>query len=116
MAKVDPTAQPREMMRLLALATVPSTVNEQSRTVELGIASESEVGGLVLSCRAADVTTAPVVNVLLDHRNETGSIAGRLLSLRADKGQLVGLAEFKDAPAAEIGWQLASRGCPTSGA
>ncbi|MEY3930694.1 MAG: Caudovirus prohead serine protease [Cyanobacteriota bacterium] len=108
------TLERREVLRLQSLATAPSTANEQARTVELGIATEADVGGLVLSCRADAVSTAAVVNVLLDHRNETSAIAGRLLSIRAEKGQLIGLAEFSDAPAAETGWQLAKRGCPTS--
>lgn len=113
MAKVD-TLERREVLRLQSLATAPSTANEQARTVEMGIATEADVGGLVLSCKPDAVSTAAVVNVLLDHRNETSAIAGRLLSIRAEKGQLIGLAEFTDAPAAETGWQLARRGCPTS--
>jgi hypothetical protein len=111
---VERTLEHRELVRLQPLATGPATVNEQARTVELGIATEADVGGYVLTCRPEAVSSAAVVNVLLDHRNETSAIAGRLLSLRAEKGQLIGLAEFKDAPAAETGWQLASRGCPTS--
>ena len=103
-----------EVQRLQPLATAPNTANEQARTVELTIATEADVGGMVLSCAEGAVRAAAVVPVLLDHRNETSAIAGRLLSIRAEKGQLIGLAQFTDAPAAETGWQLASRGCPTS--
>lgn len=103
-----------DLTRRWQLAATPATANEQARTVELAIATDADVGGVVLRCEPDAVTTAGVVNVLLDHRNETSAIAGRLLSIRAEKGQLIGLAEFTDAPAAETGWQLARRGCPTS--
>lgn len=104
----------REVLRQQQLSQRPTTVDEEARTVELELATEAAVNGLVFRCSTDAVNHAGVVNVLLDHRNETSAIAGRLLSIRSENGVLVGLAEFKDAPAAETGWLLARRGCPTS--
>lgn len=107
------TLERREVLRFKAMAA-PTTADETNRTIELGIASEANPDGFVLRCTREAVTAAPVVNVLLDHRNETAAIAGRLLSIREERGQLIGVAQFTDAPAAEVGWQLARAGCPTS--
>lgn len=112
MAKAETLERP-EVLRFKAMAA-PTTADETNRTIELGIASEANPDGFVLRCTKEAVTTAPVVNVLLDHRNETAAIAGRLLSIREERGQLIGVAQFTDAPAAEVGWQLARAGCPTS--
>ncbi len=103
-----------EVRRLQPLMTAPTTVDEQARTVELEIATEEPVNNLVLRCASESVVHASVVSVLLDHDNHTDSMAGRLLSIRAEGGKLIGLAQFTDAPAADKGWQLARSGCPTS--
>jgi len=93
----------------------PSTVNETARTVELTIATETDVGdGVVLSCRQLPEHGPAPVPVLLSHRNETGAMAGRIRSLRIEGRQVVGVAEFSDAPAADEGWQLARAGCAVS--
>lgn len=104
----------QEVLRLQPLMSRPSTVDEEARTVELEIATETPVNGLVLRCSSEAVIHAPVVSVLLDHKNETSAMAGRLVSIRAEGGRVFGLAQFTDAPAAEVGWQLARSGCPTS--
>jgi hypothetical protein len=92
----------------------PSTADEASRTVELTIASESDVGdGIVLSCRSLP-EHGPIVPVLLSHQNNTAAMAGRLRHLRVENRQVVGLAEFIDAPAADEGWALARSGCAVS--
>lgn len=103
-----------EVRRLQPLMTAPATVDLQARTVELEIATEEPVNNLVLRCASESVIHASVVSVLLDHDNHTNSMAGRLLSIRAEDGKLIGLAQFTDAPAADKGWQLARSGCPTS--
>ena len=106
--------QDREVLRLQPLSTRPSTVDEEQRTVELEIATEAPVNGLVLRCTNEAVVRAPVVSILLDHENHTSAMAGRLISLRSEPGRMVGVAQFTDAPAADVGWQLARSGCPTS--
>lgn len=93
----------------------PSTANEAARTVELTIATEANVGdGVVLSCRQLPEYGPAAVPVLLSHRNETGAMAGRIRSLRVEGRQVIGTAEFTDAPAADEGWQLARAGCAVS--
>jgi hypothetical protein len=93
----------------------PSTVNEEARTVELAIASETNVGdGVVLSCRQLPEYGPAPVPVLLSHQNHTGAMAGRIRSLRIEGRQVIGVAEFTDAPAAAEGWQLARAGCAVS--
>jgi hypothetical protein len=93
----------------------PSTVNEEARTVELTIASEANVGdGVILSCRQLPQFGPAPVPVLLSHQNHTGAMAGRIRSLRIDNRQVVGLAEFTAAPAADEGWALARAGCAVS--
>ena len=93
----------------------PSTVNEEARTVELTIASEANVGdGVILSCRQLPQFGPAPVPVLLSHQNHTGAMAGRIRSLRIENRQVVGLAEFTGAPAADEGWALARAGCAVS--
>jgi hypothetical protein len=93
----------------------PSTVNEEARTVELTIASEANVGdGVILSCRQLPQFGPAPVPVLLSHQNHTGAMAGRIRSLRIENREVVGLAEFTDAPAADEGWALARAGCAVS--
>lgn len=93
----------------------PTSVDEANRTVELVIASEANVGGVVLRCAADAVEMGPApVPVLLDHRSEIDRMAGRLTDVRFQDGQMIGRAQFTDAPAAEMGWQLARSGCAVS--
>ena len=93
----------------------PASVNEEAKTVELVIATESDVGdGIVLSCREVPDHGPAPVPVLLSHQNHTGAMAGRIRSLRVENRQVIGLAEFTNAPAAEAGWSLASAGCAIS--
>lgn len=93
----------------------PTSVDEANRTVELVIASEANVGGVVLRCAADAVEMGPApVPVLLDHRSEIDRMAGRLTDVRFEDGQMIGRAQFTDAPAAEMGWQLARSGCAVS--
>ena len=102
------------VLRAIQLSPTPLSVNEEERTVEMVIATEAPVNGLVLRCSADAIITSPVVSILLDHENHTSAMAGRLVSYRAENGQLLGVAQFRDAPAAEKGWQLARAGCPVS--
>jgi len=93
----------------------PSTANDAERTVELTIATEADVGdGLVLACRQLPEFGPAPVPVLLSHQNHTAAMAGRIRSLRIEGRQVVGVAEFIDAPAADEGWQLARAGCGVS--
>lgn len=93
----------------------PTSVDEEARTVELVIASEAPIGGVVLRCAADAVEMGPApVPVLLDHRSEIDRMAGRLTDVRFEGGQMIGRAQFTDAPAAEMGWQLARSGCAVS--
>jgi hypothetical protein len=93
----------------------PASANEEDRTIDLVIASENPVGGYVLRCApdAVQLGEAPVP-VMLDHTSTVDRMAGRLTGLRFDGGQLIGRAQFKDAPGAEMGWQLARSGCAVS--
>lgn len=102
--KLTRTASPR-----------PSTANETDRTVELTIATQADVGdGIVLNCRQLPEHGPAPVPVLLSHKNDTSAMAGRIRSLRIDAGEVIGLAEFNDAPAADAGWALARSGCAVS--
>jgi hypothetical protein len=93
----------------------PSTANEESRTIELTIATESDVGdSVILSCRQLPEFGPAPVPVLLSHQNHTGAMAGRIRSLRIEGREVIGLAEFTAAPAADEGWQLARAGCAVS--
>ncbi len=96
-------------------STRPSTANDTERTVELVIATSDPVDGLALDCSASAVSwSASPVPVLMDHTNTTGAMAGRLEAIRATGREVVALARFTDAPAAEAGWQLARAGCAVS--
>jgi hypothetical protein len=114
MAKPE-ALQRREVLRLQPLPGAPSSADEAARTLEMVAASQTNVGGLVLLCRAGAVEAGPaVVPVLLNHSNNTAEMAGRLLGFRFEQGQLIVSAQFTDAPAAEAGWQLARAGCAVS--
>ena len=97
------------------MASPPVSINEAARTVELIIATEAPAQGEILSCQPGAVTWAAApVPVLLDHTNKTTNMAGRITSVRFSNGQLIGTAQFTEAPAADIGWQLAKAGCGVS--
>jgi phage major head subunit gpT-like protein len=114
MATAD-TLERRQVLRLQSLATAPTTANDTDRTIELVVATETAVDGLVLRCQPGSVQYGPApVPVLLNHANHTGEMAGRLLSVRFERGQLIALAQFTDAPGADAGWQLARAGCAVS--
>jgi hypothetical protein len=92
----------------------PTTANETARTIELAITGERDPGdGIILSLRELPAY-GPVVPVLMSHQNHTSAMAGRIESLRIEAGELIGLARFSDAPAAEEGWQLARSGSAVS--
>lgn len=93
----------------------PVTADETARTVELIIASEAPIGGMVLRCAADAVEMGPApVPVLLDHSSSIDRMAGRLTDVRFEGGKMIGRAQFTDAPASETGWQLARSGCAVS--
>lgn len=98
-----------------AAFTAPTTADEATRSIDLVIATEAPVDGLVLRCQPGAVATgAAPVPVLLDHTNALDRMAGRLTSLRFDRGQLIGRAQFSDAPGADDGWAIARAGCAVS--
>jgi hypothetical protein len=93
----------------------PGTANDAERTIELVIATESDAGdGLILSCRQLPEFGPAPVPVLLSHQNSTSAMSGRIRELRIENRQVIGLAQFTDAPAADEGWQLARAGCAVS--
>ncbi|MEO1003758.1 MAG: hypothetical protein AAFX65_11685 [Cyanobacteria bacterium J06638_7] len=96
------------------LAGRPRSIDEEQRTVELVIASESPIAGLKLICSRDAVHHAEVIPVLLQHQNHVGQICGRLERLQFKNGQIIGTARFADAPAADAGWELARSGCAVS--
>ena len=98
-----------------AIGTTPTTADETTRSVDLVISSGTEVAGQILTCTPAAVSWGPApVPVLLSHENKANAMAGRIVSIRFEGGQLIGRAQFTDAPAAEQGWQLARSGCAVS--
>ena len=98
-----------------AATATPATIDEATRSVDLLIATEAPLNGVVLTCTRAAVTTADApVPVLLSHDNHTESMAGRLGPLRFEAGKILARAYFTDAPAADQGWQLARAGCAVS--
>jgi hypothetical protein len=98
-----------------AATATPATIDEATRSVDLLIATEAPLNGVVLTCTRAAVTTADApVPVLLSHDNHTESMAGRLGPLRFEGGKVLARAYFTDAPAADQGWQLARAGCAVS--
>lgn len=101
-------------LQRMAAIIRPTTADETTRQVELTIATSADVGdGIRLSLdRIPD--HPPVIPVLLGHTNRPEAMAGRILSLRLEGAALVGVAEFKDAPAADQGWQLARSGVAVS--
>ena len=109
------TAATEQQLTRAAISTTPTTADEATRSIELVIASGNAVNGQVLTCTPAAVSWGPApVPVLLSHENKAGSMAGRLIDIRFDGGQLIGRAQFTDAPAADAGWQLARSGCAVS--
>ena len=105
-------------MNQFTLSTIPGpplSIDEANRTAELVIATSAPIGGVSLDCSAGAVSYGPApVPVLLDHENQTGAMAGRILSIRSEANQVLGLAQFTDAPAADAGWALAQAGCAVS--
>jgi len=103
--------------RTLTRAAVarPSSVDETARTVELTITGERDPGdGIILSTRQLPERGPAPVPVLLSHENNVRAMAGRIESLRVENGELIGLARFDNAPAAEEGFQLARAGVGVS--
>lgn len=101
-------------LQRMAAIIRPTTADESTRRVELTIATSADVGDGIRLALDRVPDHPPVVPVLLSHRNEADAMAGRILDLRIERGALVGIAEFTDAPAAEQGWQLARSGCAVS--
>lgn len=98
----------------MAAITRPTTADETARRIELTIATSADVGDGVRLALDRVPDHPPVVPVLLSHQNDTAAMAGRILDLRIERGALVGVAEFRDAPAADAGWQLARAGVGVS--
>jgi hypothetical protein len=93
----------------------PTTANETAKTIELVITGERDPGdGIILSLRELPAYGPAPVPVLLSHANHTSAMAGRIESLRIEGGELIGLARFADAPAADEGWKLARSGSAVS--
>ena len=108
-------ANPETLLRLQPLTGAAATANETDRTIELTVATETPINDLVLRCQPGSVEFGPApVPVLLNHTNSTAEMAGRLVSIRFERGQLIAVAQFTDAPASEQGWQLARSGCAVS--
>lgn len=105
-------------IRALARATAlpkPTTADESSRSVELLIATSADAGDGVSLTISTDAIDIPgVVPIQLDHTNTVDRMAGRLESIEVRGGKLYGVAVFADAPAADVGWQLARSGCACS--
>ena len=98
-----------------AAYTTPTTADEATRTVDLVIATEGGIAGQTLICNREAVSWGPApVPVLLSHENKANAMAGRLTSIRFERGAVIGTAQFTDAPAAEAGWALARSGCAVS--
>jgi hypothetical protein len=98
-----------------AATAAPATADEATRSVDLVIATDAAVDGVVLTCTRAAVTTADApVPVLMSHENKTRAMAGRLGPLRFEGGQIIARAFFTDAPASDEGWRLARAGCAVS--
>ena len=102
-------------LQRMAASTRPATANDAQRTVELVISSASDVGdGVILSLdRLPEFGPAPVP-VLLSHVNAAREMAGRITDLRIEAGELIGLAQFTDAPAADVAWPMARSGTAVS--
>ncbi len=108
------TSTTRQLARATTLRA-PTTANESTRSVELLIATSADVGdGISLTISNNAIEYPDVVPVMLDHVNGIDRMAGRLESIEVRSGQLFGVAVFTDAPAADIGWQLARSGCACS--
>ncbi|MEN9767013.1 MAG: hypothetical protein RLZZ32_973 [Cyanobacteriota bacterium] len=99
----------------MAASTRPATANDAQRTVELVISTARDVGdGVILSLDRMPAFGPAPVPVLLSHQNAAREMAGRITDLRIEAGELIGLAQFTDAPAADAGWQLARSGVAVS--
>jgi hypothetical protein len=107
--------RPAELRRMAA-SVRPSSVNENDRTVSSGDRHRcTDRRNLSLVCTREAVQFGPApVPVLLSHSNHTDQMAGRITQLRFERGQVIGTAQFTDAPAADQGWQLARAGCAVS--
>ena len=101
-------------LQRMAAIIRPTTADETSRRIELTIATSADVGDGIRLALDRVPDHPPVVPVLLDHVPRSEAMAGRIVDLRIERGALVGVAEFKDAPAADEGWQLARSGIGVS--
>jgi len=99
------------LTRAVRLAAVPTTPDETTRSATVVVATEAEIGGMVLPCRegAVEFPSGPVP-LLLDHDRTVGAIAGRLERFELVAGELRALAVIADAPAAETAWPLVKTG------
>lgn len=99
------------LTRAVRLAAVPTTPDETTRSATVVVATEAEIGGMVLPCReeAVEFPSGPVP-LLLDHDRKVVAIAGRLERFELVDGELRALAVIADAPAAETAWPLVKTG------
>ena len=99
------------LTRAVRLAAVPTTPDETTRSATVVVATEAEIGGMVLPCRegAVEFPSGPVP-LLLDHDRTVRAIAGRLERFELVAGELRALAVIADAPAAETAWPLVKTG------
>lgn len=99
------------LTRAVRLAAVPTTPDETTRSATVVVATEAEIGGMVLQCRevAVEFPSGPVP-LLLDHDRKVVAIAGRLERFELVNGELRALAVIADAPAAETAWPLVKTG------
>ncbi len=99
------------LTRAVRLAAVPTTPDETTRSATVVVATDAEIGGMVLPCRegAVEFPSGPVP-LLLDHDRTVGAIAGRLERFELVAGELRALAVIADAPAAETAWPLVKTG------
>lgn len=89
----------------------PSTADEETRSVEVVIATSADVGdGISLTISREAIELPGVLPLMLDHSFGIDRMCGRIERIEIQNGQLIGLAVFTDAPAADIGWQLARSG------
>lgn len=99
------------LTRAVRLAAVPTTPDETTRSATVVVATEAEIGGMVLPCREGSVEfPSGPVPLLLDHDRTVGAIAGRLERFELVAGELRALAVIADAPAAETAWPLVKTG------
>jgi hypothetical protein len=104
-------ATPETICRSVQLAALPTSPDEATRTASVIVATEAEIRGLILQCRAGAVVFPPgPVPLLLDHERTVGAVAGRLERFELVAGELRALAVIADAPAADTAWPLVKTG------